>query len=84
MMPSNCDRCAKCCSLRVRLSFFEYLRILLKGYTGFTEKDIKGRKCIKMPLGKCFFLEGNECKIYPIRPKMCREYPGVDVCPKAE
>ncbi|MBR9691769.1 YkgJ family cysteine cluster protein [Candidatus Woesearchaeota archaeon] len=84
MMPSNCSRCAYCCTLRVRLSLLEYLRILLKGYRDFTEKDTKGRKCIKLPDKKCFFLENNNCKIYSIRPKMCREYPGVDICPQGK
>ncbi len=83
MMPSNCNRCAYCCTLRVRLSFLEYLKILLKGYRNFTEKDLKGRRCIKLPDNKCYFLENkNFCKIYSIRPKMCREYPGVDICPR--
>jgi Fe-S-cluster containining protein len=82
MIPKNCNRCGYCCTLRVRLSFPEYLRILLAGKMDFTEKDTKGKRCIKMPGQRCFFLEAkNFCKIYSIRPKMCRDYPGVEVCP---
>ena len=82
MIPSNCNKCAECCKLRVKLSLLEYLRIRLKGYKDFTEKNAQNQRCIKMPNDKCFFLSKNSCKIYNIRPKMCREYPGVDVCPK--
>ena len=84
MMPSNCNRCAYCCTLKVKLSLLEYLCIRLKGHKNFTEKNARGDRCIKLPEHKCFFLEGNNCKIYNIRPKMCREYPGVDICPKGD
>lgn len=82
----RCERCGHCCTLRVRLSFFELLRILLRGYRDFTVKDMKGRNCIKQLENKdCYFLirkgKKTACKIYAIRPNMCREYPGVEVCP---
>ncbi|MEE9525681.1 MAG: YkgJ family cysteine cluster protein [Candidatus Woesearchaeota archaeon] len=82
MIPSNCNHCAKCCYLRVKLSLFEYLKLRLKGHKNFTEKNAQGKRCIiQMENDRCYFLSGNKCKIYSIRPKMCREYPGVDVCP---
>ena len=82
MRKWKCKHCGYCCTLRVRLSFKEYLKILLLGYKNFTEKDGLGRRCIKLPDDKCFFLtkKNNKpfCKIYKHRPKMCREYPGLE------
>ncbi len=83
MKPFKCDRCGYCCTLRARLSFIELLRILLKGYKkkDFVIKDMQGRNCIKQfKNNDCYFLirkgKKTACKIYNIRPKMCREYPG--------
>jgi Fe-S-cluster containining protein len=85
MKPFKCDRCGYCCTLRARLSFIELLRILLKGYKkkDFVIKDMKGRNCIKQLENKdCYFLTRKNgktyCRIYKIRPKMCREYPGFE------
>jgi len=82
-MKFKCNRCGYCCTLRVRLSFLELLRIRLKGYKkkDFVVKDTKKRNCIKQLENQdCYFLirkgEKTACKIYNIRPKMCREYPG--------
>jgi len=89
MKLSNCKRCGYCCTLRVRLSFIELLRILFKGYRkkDFIIKDMMRRNCIKQFENKdCYFLIKKNgktaCKIYDIRPKMCREYPGVEICPQ--
>ncbi|MBD3354449.1 hypothetical protein GF361_00510 [Candidatus Woesearchaeota archaeon] len=81
MLPSNCNRCARCCYLRVKISLLEYLMIRLRGYKNFMEKNAQNQRCIIQDTNnKCFFLEGNNCRIYSIRPKMCREYPGLDPC----
>jgi uncharacterized protein len=78
-MPKfHCTRCSYCCTLRVKLSFIDYLRIFLAGYRRFTIKNAAGQRCIKQRENKdCIFLDRNpiRCKIYKIRPKMCREYP---------
>lgn len=79
----ECKHCGYCCTLKPRISLFEIFRILLKGHRNFIDKDTKGRKYIKLIDGDCFFLKriGNktECRIYPIKPKVCREYPGNDI-----
>lgn len=81
----KCNHCGYCCGLKVKLSFLEYFRILLKGYRNFWDRNAKNERCIKIVNGKCYFLmnkKENRCKIYPIRPRMCKEYPGVEECPK--
>lgn len=84
-MKFKCERCGYCCTLRVRLSFIELLKILLKGYKkkDFIIKDMQKRNCIKqLKNNDCFFLarkgKTTSCRIYGIRPKMCRAYPGFE------
>ena len=78
----KCKRCGYCCTLRVKLNFFEYFLFLLFGYRDFSEKNIRGNRFVKIIDGDCYFLDKNvSCKIYKFRPLACRRYPGVDVCP---
>lgn len=78
----NCKRCGYCCTLIPKLSFLEKIRLMLNGYFNFTEKDSKGRRCIKLVNGDCYFLVRGElktfCKIYKLRPKVCRDFPQKD------
>lgn len=77
----KCKRCGKCCRLTPKLSLLEIIKIRLKGHKNFYEKGIRSRYMKMKPNKDCFFLERNiktACKIYPIRPKMCREYPSTD------
>jgi Fe-S-cluster containining protein len=81
----KCRRCGYCCTLIPVISFSEMLRIMLHGHINFTEKDIKGKLCIKLVGKDCYFLERNDdrttsCKIYSIRPKVCRDFPGTEEC----
>lgn len=90
-MVFECKKsCGYCCTLRVRLSLFDIIRIMRAGYKKkhFLEKDLRGKPVIKMVNGKCYFLHRKNgkarCKIYEHRPKVCREYPfnhkGVKSC----
>ena len=61
------------------------LNIMLHGYINFTEKDVKGRRCIKLINKDCYFLRRKDdgttrCNIYYIRPKVCRDFPGTEEC----
>ena len=81
-MSFECKKsCGYCCTLRVRLSLLDIIRIMQAGYRkrDFLEKDLKGRNVIKMVKGKCYFLHRKNkkarCKIYEHRPRICREFP---------
>jgi len=80
----RCKRCGYCCTLIPKITFFEMLRIMLHGHDNFTENDPKGIRCIKMNGKDCYFLERKDnttsCRIYPIRPKVCRDFPGTEEC----
>jgi len=83
-MMFSCKRCGYCCTLIPKITLAEKLRLMFHGYHGFTEKDAKGRLSMKMVDGDCFFLVRGEtrtfCKIYPLRPKVCRDFPGTEEC----
>ncbi len=67
----RCRRCAKCCSLDAMLSDAE-TKALGKN------ADRRWRTTKKVPSGGervCALLDGNSCRIYGERPKLCRVYP---------
>ena len=72
----KCKRCAKCCSFDVSLTNEELRE--------FGENaDLKWRttkKVIRDGIPVCCFLEGNTCKLYERRPKVCRVYPFFAIC----
>lgn len=73
-----------CCTLKVKLSFWDRMRILL--HKGLRTKTYADRLFdesgwgIKLVNGDCYFLkrlpEGKAfCTIYNARPKICRQFP---------
>lgn len=71
-----CTRCAKCCSFDVSLSDKEIREF-------GDDADLKWRttrRVVRNGVPVCCFLEGNICKIYDKRPKICRLYPFFAIC----
>jgi len=83
LTPSNfrCERCADCCKyLTVKLGKKDISSIKREGYEDFMEFDSHiGSYVLKLRDEKCVFLgrkkKEHYCKIYSIRPKVCRQYP---------
>lgn len=83
----ECQRCGQCCGDISR----KKRKILLLKSEVKRIADIAGLReegfAVKLPAngpyryvmkkkgGKCVFLERNSCKIYPLRPLVCRTYP---------
>jgi len=65
--------------LRIKISDKDIENIENNGYTDFIDKDIEGKKFIKMINGFCYFLTLDKgmasCRVYDIRPEGCRKYP---------
>lgn len=82
----KCKRCADCCKyLTIKLYKKDIKEIKRAGYAQdfFIEYDTHIKSpIIKIKNNKCVFLskKGNRyyCKIYKIRPKVCRLYPFVN------
>ena len=78
MKKLNCQKCKYncfCCTYKVKLTWWNILRIKLKGYSNFWERDSK-YKSIKIINNYCYFFDKNKkCKIHSLRPKPCRTFP---------
>lgn len=84
----ECDRCTACCRWpgQVRLSEAEITR--LAGFLGMPEfefvqhftrlaKDRQGLALEDKPGGECIFLEGDDCRVNPVKPQQCRNFPNL-------
>lgn len=84
----ECQRCTACCRWpgQVRMSDAEITR--LAGFLGLSEHDFiqqftrlardrRGLALEEKPGGECVFLEGNECRVQPVKPQQCRDFPNL-------
>lgn len=83
----KCRRCSKCCGdtpVRERRILLlpseakqirEAAKIPLEKFCQRTEYEPFALEMKKSAKGKCFFLKDNGCKIYSLRPLVCRFYP---------
>lgn len=89
-MPTflECQRCAACCRWPgwVRVSAGEIARIA--AFLGLGERefiarhtrlrpDRQGLALLEKPNGECEFLDGRDCRIQPVKPQQCRDFPNV-------
>jgi Fe-S-cluster containining protein len=84
----QCDRCTACCRWpgQVRISAEETSRIaahlgltedeFIRGYTRLTvQRD--GLALADAADGSCVFLQGGNCRIQPVKPQQCRDFPNL-------
>lgn len=82
----TCQRCTACCRWpgQVKVSAHEIAQIA--AFLGVEEDDFiqrftrlraqrDGLALLDQPDGACFFLEGNDCRIQPVKPQQCRDFP---------
>jgi len=78
----KCIRCGYSCTLRVKINAFEWLRIFLQGKRNFSEIGFNKKLQLKHTNGHCILLKKKDgkpyCSVYNNRPKMCRNYPGLE------
>lgn len=85
-LPCRIHRCSKCChGTEMRLTRDDIERIKRHG---FDDKEfvvnVEGYKQLRNRDGRCVFLKGDDCSIYPSRPKGCRLYPLIYDCSKGK
>jgi Fe-S-cluster containining protein len=81
-----CQRCTNCCRWpgQVRLSETEISAIA--EFLGLSEWDFiqnytrlqnsrRGLSLVEQPDGTCIFLEGRDCRLQPVKPQQCRDFP---------
>ena len=91
----ECQRCTACCRWpgQVRLVDGEitrmaaHLRItehkFIQQHTRLTT-DRRGLALQDKPNGECVFLEGCDCRVQPVKPQQCRDFPNLWHEPGAE
>lgn len=82
----ECQRCTACCRWpgQVRLEADEIPR--MAGFLGLEERDFidrytglradrRGLALTEAAGGRCVFLAGRDCRIQPVKPRQCRDFP---------
>ncbi|MCX7867304.1 YkgJ family cysteine cluster protein [Limisphaera sp. VF-2] len=82
----ECQRCTACCRWpgQVRVTEVEIRRLAeFLGLDEFTfiqrycrlAADRRGLVLEEKPDGSCVFLEGRDCRVQPVKPQQCRDFP---------
>ena len=84
----ECDRCTACCRWpgQVKLTDTEITR--LAAFLVLSEDDFiqrftrvnlarNGLALLDQPSGACIFLEGGDCRVNPVKPQQCRDFPNL-------
>jgi len=84
----DCRRCGDCCRWEGHVLLEEDDIARLAAHLGLSPAEFVDRHCAlarnraQLTLadgagGACRFLDGNRCRVYPARPRQCREFPAV-------
>jgi Fe-S-cluster containining protein len=82
----ECQRCTACCRWpgEVRVSDEEILRLAI--HLGVSADEFihrymrlrpnrQGLALAEQPDGACVFLDGQDCRVQPVKPQQCRDFP---------
>ena len=84
----ECDRCTACCRWpgQVKVTATEIARMaqhlelsedqFIQSYTRL-KSDRTGLALQDKGNGECVFLEGNDCRVNPVKPQQCRNFPNL-------
>ncbi len=84
----ECQRCTACCRWpgQVRLAEGEIAKLaahLLLTESAFIQEftrladDRRGLALQDKPNGECVFLAGSDCRVQPVKPQQCRDFPNL-------
>jgi Fe-S-cluster containining protein len=82
----KCQRCGACCRIagQVRVTDSDIMRLatflelsepeFIQRYTELA-RDRRGLVLKDQPDGVCLFLEASDCRVYPVKPEQCTQFP---------
>ena len=97
-----CERCTNCCRRPGDVKVSEKEITAISQHLGLQEDDYsqrytrlrcnrRGLSLIDQPDGACIFLDGQDCRIQPVKPQQCRDFPNAwnfpgwrDICMATE
>ena len=97
-----CERCTNCCRWPGDVKITETEITAISRHLGLAEDDFiqrytrlranrRGLSLIDQPDGTCIFLDGQDCRIQPVKPQQCRDFPNAwnfpgwrDICMATE
>ena len=98
-----CERCTNCCRWPGEVKVSEKEISAISRHLGLEEdddfiqqytrlrSDRRGLSLIDQPDGACIFLDGQDCRIQPVKPQQCRDFPNAwnfpgwrDICMETE
>ena len=81
-----CERCTNCCRWPGDVKVSDKEITAISRHLGLEEDDFiqqytrlrsdrRGLSLIDQPDGACIFLDGQDCRIQPVKPQQCRDFP---------
>ncbi len=91
----ECDRCTACCRWPGQVKVSEAEITQMAAHMGLSEGDFIGRftrlnanrsglALTDQANGACVFLEGDNCRVNPVKPQQCRDFPNLWNYPGSE
>lgn len=83
LQNSFCEKCGECCRRNTPINVHRAEAESIAAYLGMSYKKLKkwlglvpkGDGTFDMPAAPCKLLVGNRCRVYPVRPMVCKVYP---------
>ncbi len=84
----ECDRCTACCRWPGQVKLTDAEVAAMSVHLGVSEHEFiqrytrlhssrKGLALEDKPNGECIFLDGNDCRVNPVKPQQCRDFPNL-------
>lgn len=79
----TCRQCGECCRGEKGILVTAAELAAMAGHLGLSPEDLAARYLVETPLGMqlatrfgaCVFQEGCLCRVHPVKPRICRQWP---------
>ncbi|MBM4273754.1 MAG: YkgJ family cysteine cluster protein [Deltaproteobacteria bacterium] len=79
----QCQQCGECCAGKGGIYATRDEVAAMAGFLGLSEEDFLFHYVEESPMGPrlgtadgaCVFVEDNRCRVHPVKPRICREWP---------